>query len=64
MFYLTRITILVARTCGGVTSVGCNTVGSIETCYCEGENCNSAGFARVSLVALLATIVVPFLLSQ
>lgn len=58
--------LLVGRSCGISTNstAECKTVASTETCHCNGELCNSAGFAKVSLVALLATIVVPFILSQ
>jgi len=57
---------VITRTCGTGADTGCKSVSllgiSSTTCSCTGENCNSAGYAKVSLVALIATVVVPFAL--
>ena len=56
---------VVARTCGNI-GTSCNSVSlagvTTETCGCTGDECNSAGYAKASVFALLAAVVVPFVL--
>lgn len=61
--------IVVTRSCGiGTVSDSCKeqTAAGVTgtVCGCAGALCNSAGYAKVSITALLATIVVPFILLQ
>ena len=57
------------RSCGiGTVSDSCKeqTAAGVTgtVCGCAGALCNSAGYAKVSLAALLATIVLPVILFQ
>ena len=53
--------IVVIRNCGG-SGDKCTTKLGTTACVCSGDGCNSAGYAKVSVVALLCSIAFPYLI--
>ncbi|XP_067951187.1 uncharacterized protein [Watersipora subatra] len=50
---------VVGRSCGRSSKKGCTSLLGVKTttCYCEGDNCNSASTSAVSFLALLAPLI-------